>query len=283
MANAEVDALDFEDDDLMDEDGTADVDASSSPRAPQPKLKSAITGGAPKKTKGRGFREEADSERHSRLADRNFESLGTDGGPGPQRSIEGWIILVTGVHEEAQEDDLQNVFGEYGEIRNLHLNLDRRTGFVKVCFYSHSSLLVSVIVDIHFLIHALGLFWLELSKYEVTSVQKIFGISDSEIFCQGYALIEYENFEEAQNAITAMNGGELLTQTLTVDWAFSNGPSTGPFKRKNMRFVSDCYFLQSANLLALDMGLSYIKERCPVNYIERPGRTHRSRSPRRRY
>lgn len=85
MANAEVDALDFEDDDLMDEDGTADVDASSSPRAPQPKLKSAITGGAPKKTKGRGFREEADSERHSRLADRNFESLGTDGGPGPQR------------------------------------------------------------------------------------------------------------------------------------------------------------------------------------------------------
>ncbi|KAJ6984661.1 hypothetical protein NC653_022838 [Populus alba x Populus x berolinensis] len=111
-------------------------------------------------------------------------------------AVEGWIILVSGVHEEAQDDHLQEAFGEFGEIKNLHLNLDRRTGFVK-----------------------------------------------------GYALIEYENFEQAENAIASMNGGTLLEQVINVDWAFSNGPSNWALKRKNMR----------------------------------PGRTHRSRSPRRRY
>ncbi|KAL3580051.1 hypothetical protein D5086_017886 [Populus alba] len=198
MANTEAEAVDFEpeDDDLMDEDGAVDVDASSSPRAPLPKIKSAITGGsaspslsAPKKTKGRGFREEVDTERQSRFSGRGFDSLGSDGGPGPQRSVEGWIILVSGVHEEAQDDHLQEAFGEFGEIKNLHLNLDRRTGFVK-----------------------------------------------------GYALIEYENFEQAENAIASMNGGTLLEQVINVDWAFSNGPSNWALKRKNMRFVSMHYF-----------------------------------------
>ncbi|XP_010536103.1 PREDICTED: RNA-binding protein 8A-B-like [Tarenaya hassleriana] len=198
---ADAEAVDFEpeEDDLMDEDVGGDAEASPRAAGQMPKLKSAITGTdslAAKKTKGRGFREEPDSDRQRRLSSRDFDSLGSDGGPGPQRSVEGWIILVTGVHEEAQEDDLLNAFGEFGEIKNLHLNLDRRTGFVK-----------------------------------------------------GYALIEYEKFEEAKSTISQMNGAELLTQTVNVDWAFSNGPSIGSYRRKNPR----------------------------------TGRTHRSRSPRRRY
>mmetsp|Transcript_11229 Transcript_11229/g.35606 ORF Transcript_11229/g.35606 Transcript_11229/m.35606 type:complete len:159 (+) Transcript_11229:78-554(+) len=123
-----------------------------------------------KKQKGRGF--QSSKVEGDRYGGARFESLDGDakGPSGPARSVEGWIIIVSNVHEEAQEDDIHEAFADFGEIKNMHLNLDRRTGFVK-----------------------------------------------------GYALIEYEKQKEAQEAITAMNGAELLTQTLAVDWAFSKG------------------------------------------------------------
>ncbi|KAL3316490.1 RNA-binding protein 8A [Cichlidogyrus casuarinus] len=129
------------------------------------KLKNSVT-----KRKGRGF-----GDTSFRPQDEMYDSItgGCDGGAdAPQRSIEGWILFVRNVNQEASEDDLRDKFRDFGEIKNIHVNVDRRTGFLK-----------------------------------------------------GYALVEYENFKEAQNALKEIDGAELNGEQLKVNWAFVQGTS----------------------------------------------------------
>nr|CDS30103.2 RNA binding protein 8A [Hymenolepis microstoma] len=61
------------------------------------------------KRKGRGFRGEA----ATRPQEEAYESLRTDentSAHGPQRSIEGWIVFVRNVHEEATDEDIRDMF-----------------------------------------------------------------------------------------------------------------------------------------------------------------------------
>jgi RNA-binding protein 8A len=107
-----------------------------------------------------------------------FEKLKDGGGSARDhssaiKSVEGWILVVTGVHEEAQEEHLLDAFGEDAPVKNLHMNLDRRSGFVK-----------------------------------------------------GYALIEFEEYEAAKDAIERMDGEEILGSKIRVDWAFRKGTTT---------------------------------------------------------
>ncbi|KAK4702387.1 RNA-binding protein 8A, partial [Phenoliferia sp. Uapishka_3] len=85
------------------------------------------------KRKGRGFTSGADGDSDVKAPsyDRLDEAVIGSAGDNAARSIEGWIVMVTNVHEEASEEDLQDKFGEFGDIKNLHMNLDRRTGYVK--------------------------------------------------------------------------------------------------------------------------------------------------------
>jgi len=111
-----------------------DVDEGSSKPKNSGRVRSAMgkTDESGRKAKGRGFQQddrEAD-DRYSGKAS-EFDTLDDSGKAGPIRSVEGWIVFATGIHEEASEDQVHDAFSEFGEVRSLHLPLDRRTGFVK--------------------------------------------------------------------------------------------------------------------------------------------------------
>lgn len=61
----------------------------------------------------------------------SFDTFDEESSGRAVRSIEGWTLFVTGLHEECTEDDIYDRFADFGSLREVKLNLDHRTGYVK--------------------------------------------------------------------------------------------------------------------------------------------------------
>nr|CAD7407259.1 unnamed protein product [Timema cristinae] len=176
-----------------------------------------------KKRKGRGF----GTENSAREDIREYETMVVDGDgeePGPQRSVEGWILFVTSVHEEAQEDDIHDKFSEYGEIKNLNLNLDRRTGFLKITLPPKWVRGIVEEEPVQDRIEKAVVRPCEENGRKDTKGQVV-GRSSCSKESQPLARnLEYETRQEAQKARDTLNGTEILGQKIGVDWCFVKGP-----------------------------------------------------------
>ncbi|PWY98108.1 PCI-domain-containing protein [Testicularia cyperi] len=86
------------------------------------------------KRRGRGFNVRGKAPAADGVKSSNFDSLDTEmerGDSHAAKSVQGWVVIVTGVHEEATESDVVDKFADFGDVKDIHLNLDRRTGYVK--------------------------------------------------------------------------------------------------------------------------------------------------------
>lgn len=59
---------------------------------------------AGRRVKGRGDASASQNEERYSGRSGNFESVESGGGAGPSKSVEGWIIFISGLNEETNEE-----------------------------------------------------------------------------------------------------------------------------------------------------------------------------------
>ena len=60
-----------------------------------------------------------------------YKTVAQDEDKGPARSVEGYVVFITGLHSDTEEDNVLELCEDYGNVTNIHLNYDRRTGNCK--------------------------------------------------------------------------------------------------------------------------------------------------------
>ncbi|KRX48387.1 RNA-binding protein 8A [Trichinella murrelli] len=99
--------------------------------------------------------------------------IGDEEGEDEERvlTVDGWTIIVSNLHQEAEEDEIKQAFEDFGPVKTINILLNRETGYLT-----------------------------------------------------GVAIIEYEVYDMALEAVQTMNGATFLGKKLKVDWLFIEKP-----------------------------------------------------------